>query len=136
MVSCSTVFTGMHELARRFGAVLAFSEVPAWFLAWMNTGLSLSVVDCVWSLETELLLLLTVGARVVWGTKIKLIPGLPLVGWWRGLAELLAHKGHGLMGEQRIVLGMFFGFALGNRVAWGVAVLAYRERVVDEMLVT
>ena len=81
VVSCSTVFTGMHELARRFGAVLAFSEVPAWFLAWMNTGLSLSVVDCVWSAEAKLLLLLTVGAGVVWGTKIKLIPGLPLVGW-------------------------------------------------------
>ena len=80
VVSCSTVFTGMHELARRFGAVLAFSEVPAWFLAWMNTGLSLSVADCVWGSEAELLLLLTVGARVVWGTKIKLSSrGSPLM---------------------------------------------------------
>ena len=126
VVGCSAVFTGVHELAGWLLAVLAFSKVPAWLLAWMDAGLSLSVVVERVRSEVELLLLLVVEG-VVWGTKTKLTSrGSPLLGGWRRLAELLAHEGHGLGVEQRIALGIvLFRFTLGHSVAWGFAVFAH-----------
>ena len=65
-------------MARWLWAILPFSEVSAWFEAWVDS--SWPVVECVWSTEVELLLLV-VGEGVVWGTKIRLTPWRsPLIG--------------------------------------------------------